>query len=156
MFSLTVWWHAVALCVSVRCVWSCGLQGGAVLGLSIGSHDTCPLRVSPEEWRNNEEAIGDKFLFFVMSWVQIHFFYSLNENLIPQMEQRKTLVFLWNNDENVVKGQINYLQFSIEQTWLFHYFILHCHSEEHYDSNVILINSDFLISVNVMGVTCSR
>lgn len=40
---LTVRWHAVALrMVSVRCVRPWRLQGGAVLGLSIRSHDTSP------------------------------------------------------------------------------------------------------------------
>lgn len=37
---LTVGRHAVALrVVGVRCVWPRGLQGGAVLGLSVCSHD---------------------------------------------------------------------------------------------------------------------
>lgn len=45
---LTVWWHAVALrVVSVRCVWSCRLEGGTVLSLSIRSHDTS---LSPVNW----------------------------------------------------------------------------------------------------------
>lgn len=62
MLVLTVRRHAVALCVvSVRCVWSCRLEGRAVLSLSIGSHDTCPSSVDPEEGRNNEETFGDGF-----------------------------------------------------------------------------------------------
>lgn len=43
LFVLTVRWHAVALCVvRVRCVWSCRLEGRAVLSLSICCHDNDP------------------------------------------------------------------------------------------------------------------
>lgn len=40
---LTVGCHAIGLCVvSVRCVWPYRLDGGTVLSLSIGCHDTFP------------------------------------------------------------------------------------------------------------------
>lgn len=72
---LTVRWHAIALrMVSVRCVWPWGLQGGAVLGLSVCSHDTSPGQLIFEKEENNEEAFGDKFSFSVSVMMQHHCF----------------------------------------------------------------------------------
>lgn len=62
VFVLTVGWHTVAWCVvAVRCVRSCRLQGGAVLGLSISSHDADLKRGST----NNRKNLKNMFYCFV-------------------------------------------------------------------------------------------
>lgn len=72
---LTVRWHAIALrMVSVRCVWPWGLQGGAVLGLPICSHDTSPASADLGKGRYNEEPFEDKFSFSVSVTTQHHCF----------------------------------------------------------------------------------
>lgn len=85
-YQLTVRWHAVALCVvCIRCVWPRWLQGGAVLSLSIRSHDPSP--PSADLRRKNEETV-QKFSFSVSVTVK----YLFCVFLVGDEEEHKLLV----------------------------------------------------------------